>query len=433
MNFPTYLHTYLFLKESHHWSKERLERYQLQQIKKLIHHAYNHVPYYKKVFDECNHHPADINSIADFQKIPFLTKDLVKKNHDTLKAQNYPAHTFETYYTGGSTGHPLQFYIEKGKYFATMRAYGTIQNEWTHHHFFDKSLVIIGQRDLFKTARFGRTLSVSSFNINDPDIPLILQKMKALQPNYILSYPSSLTKLAMYIKNNNIQSIPRVKSIVCIAEVLYPWQRALIQDTFHGRVYEHYCQRESVAFGLTCTNTSYFHLFPQFGFVELIGKDGQHIQNEDEVGEIVGTSLLNYVFPFIRYKIGDLGVYTSQRCTCGCQYPLLKKIEGRTQEIALSKTQQPFSLTGLYDLVSRSTQHIKECQFYQDTAGTLILNIVKTTDFTDKDHDMIQKNFQNLFGDRLDLIIRFVDHIPLTQSGKYRFFIQKLPTEFIQY
>jgi phenylacetate-CoA ligase len=174
-------------------------------------------------------------------------------------------------------------------------------------------------------------------------------------------------------------------------------------------------------------------MFPQFGYVELIGKDGQHIQNEDEVGEVVGTSLVNHVFPFIRYKLGDLGVYTNQQCPCGCHYPLLKKIEGRTQEIALSKTHQPFSLTGLYDFVAKSTQHIKECQFYQDTAGTLILNIVKTHEFTDKDHHTIQKNFQNLFGDRMDLTIQFVDHISLTPSGKYRFFIQKIPIESIQY
>ena len=433
VNFPTYLNTYLFLKESHHWSKERLERYQLHSIKKLVHHAYKNVPYYKKLFDECNIQPTNINSLADFQHIPFLTKNLVRQNRDNLKARNYPAHTFDSYYTGGSTGQPLQFFIEKGVYFAIMRAYGTIQNEWTNRHFFDKSLVIIGQRDLFKTTRFGRTLSISSFNINDPDIPLILQKIHALQPKYILSYPSSLTKLTTYMRDHNIPSIQSVKSIVCIAEVLYPWQRALIEETFHCRVYEHYCQRESVAFGLTCQYTNYFHMFPQFGYVELIGKDGQHIQNEDEVGEVVGTSLVNHVFPFIRYKLGDLGVYTNQQCPCGCHYPLLKKIEGRTQEIALSKTHQPFSLTGLYDFVAKSTQHIKECQFYQDTAGTLLLNIVKTHEFTEKDHHTIQKNFQNLFGDRMDLTIQCVDHIPLTPSGKYRFFIQKIPIEYIQY
>lgn len=431
LNFPTFLNTYVFLKESQWWKKERIEKYQLLQLKKLLHNSYKNVPYYKKLLNECNLNPANINSLQDLQNIPFLTKDIVRQNLENLKATNYPQHKFEYFSTGGSTGQPLQFFIEKGVYFAKMMAYGKIQNEWTNHHFFDKYVTIIGQKELFKYGRFGRTLNLSSFNMNDEDIPIFIQKIRALKPKHILSYPSSLTKLACYMKKNNLNFFPSVKSVLCIAETLYPWQRTLIEEKFKCRVYERSCQRESVAFGIQCKNTNYFHMFPQFGIVELIGKDGKQIKNEDEIGEIVGTGLHNYNFPFIRYKTGDLGVYTSQQCSCGCHYPLLKRIEGRTQEFALSKTNQPIPLTGTYDLVAKSSQNIKECQFYQDTAGTLILNIVKTQNFTDNDNQMIQKNFHKLFGNRLDLTIRFVDHIPLTSSGKYQFLIQKLPIEFI--
>jgi len=44
--------TYAFLQESQWWSQERLEEYQRQQLSKLLNHAYENVPYYRRVFDE---------------------------------------------------------------------------------------------------------------------------------------------------------------------------------------------------------------------------------------------------------------------------------------------------------------------------------------------------------------------------------------------
>ena len=49
---------------------------------------------------------------------------------------------------------------------------------------------------------------------------------------------------------------------------------------------------------------------------------------------------------------------------------------------------------------------------------------------TKRDTQYIQDAFYKRFGNDLSLTIRFVDHIPRTQSGKYRFLIQKLPIEF---
>ena len=44
--------TYAFLQESPWWSKEQLEEYQLEQLSKLLQHAYENVPYYRRVFDK---------------------------------------------------------------------------------------------------------------------------------------------------------------------------------------------------------------------------------------------------------------------------------------------------------------------------------------------------------------------------------------------
>ena len=427
----TFIRNYTLLKESQWWSKEKLEEYQLLQLKKLLNHAYENVPYYSKMFKKLKLKPKEIQSINDLQKLPCLTKEIVRKNLNTLKATNYPEHKFEYLYTGGSTGQPLRFYIEKGVWISQLMAYGKIQNDWAGRSSFDKSVHMKGNQIPFEYKLFRRTLVLSSFYMNDKYMPLFIQKIRKLKPKHILGYPSALTNLVVYMKRNNLRGFPSIKSILCYAETLYERQRDLIEEMFQCRVYNQYSLRETVALGTTCEHSNYFHMFPEFSIIELIGKDAKPVTKEGEVGEIVGTGFHNYIFPFIRYRTGDLGVYITKKCLCGRNYPLLKRIEGRVQEFIVSKTKRLVPLTGVYGLVAKCSPNVKECQLYQDTEGKILINIVKEEAYTKKDTYNIQNNFQKKFGDEFKIRVNFLDHIPRTKEGKYRFLIQKLPIEFV--
>ena len=67
--------TYAFLQESQWWSREQLQEYQLEQLSKLLRHAYENVPYYRRIFDERGLKPKDIQDFKDLQELPYLTKD----------------------------------------------------------------------------------------------------------------------------------------------------------------------------------------------------------------------------------------------------------------------------------------------------------------------------------------------------------------------
>ena len=427
----TYLKTYKFLKKSQWWSQGQIEAYQFQQLSGLLHHAYENVPYYTRIFDNLNLKPKDIKSLKDLQKLPFLTKEIIKENIEELKAKNYPKYKFEHSMTGGSTGYPLQFYTEKGVWLARLMAYDKILMDWMDCTFLDKYVFITGRDDPWKYQLFGRVLILSSFYMNDEYMPQFIDKIKKLKPKYFLAYPSAITILANYMKKNNIENFPSVKFIACHAETLYEWQRNLLEETFNCRIHENYGLREQTAMGGTCECSNYFHMFPEYGIIELIDKDGKTVTKEDEIGEIVGTGFHTYIFPFIRYKTGDLGVYTTKKCKCGRNYPLLKRIEGRVQDFVISKTKQLTPFTRIHHLIAESSQNVKESQFYQDTDGEIVLNIVKTENYTDADSKAIQKNFQKTLGSGLHLTIQFVDHIPRTKRGKYQFLIQKLPIDFL--
>lgn len=422
----TFIHMYTLLKESQWWNKEQIEEYQLQQLKNLLTHAYKNVTYYTKLFNKLELKPEDINSFEDFQKIPYLTKEIVRKNLNTLKANNFPEHRFENLSTGGSTGQPLRFYVEKGFWRSRLLAYGIIQRKWTNRSFFDKCISITGKTS-FAYQQSGRTLVLSSFYMNDDYLALFVKKIRKFKPKNILGYPSSITNLAIYMKRKNLEKFSNIKSILCYAETLYGWQRDLIEEIFQCRVYDTYSLREQVALGSTCKHSNYLHMFPEFGIIELIGKDGKPVKKEDEIGEIVGTGFHTYIFPFIRYRTGDMGVYTSKNCQCGRNYPLLKRIEGRTQEFIISKTKLIIPLTGVYELVAKYSTNVKEYQLYQENPGEIIIKIVKGENYTEKDTIKIRESFQKRLGSEFTINVSFVDHITRTAMGKYQFLIQKLP------
>jgi len=87
--------TYKFLQESQWWDREKLEEYQMQQLENLLKHAYENVPYYRKVFDKRGLKPKDIQNINDLKKLPYLTKEIIRENLQDFIAQNYPKSRLE--------------------------------------------------------------------------------------------------------------------------------------------------------------------------------------------------------------------------------------------------------------------------------------------------------------------------------------------------
>ena len=67
-------------------SQEALYEYQSAKLRQIISHAYHNVPYYQKLFKKMNILPSDIQTQKDLKNIPYLTKDLLRNNFDSLVA-----------------------------------------------------------------------------------------------------------------------------------------------------------------------------------------------------------------------------------------------------------------------------------------------------------------------------------------------------------
>ena len=169
---PAFIKTYRLLKKSQWWSREQLEEYQLQQLGKLLNHAYDNVPYYRRIFDERGLKPKDIQNLGNLQKLPFLTKEVFRDNLYDLRARNYPTHKLEYVTTAGSTGPPLGFYYEKGVSRAIEWAFMKTQWDRVGYNLRDKCAVlrnnVVKSADrgrFWETTLFGRWLILSSLTL----------------------------------------------------------------------------------------------------------------------------------------------------------------------------------------------------------------------------------------------------------------------------
>jgi phenylacetate-CoA ligase len=424
-----YQKTYNFVKDSQYWTHEQIKKYQWQQLILLLNHAYEHVQYYKQLFKTQGITPDDIKSIYDFQQLPFLTKEIVQKYSNELKATNYPAYKFEETSTGGSTGYLLRFDIEKGVWFAKHLAYMKILIERAGCHIMDRSVQIIGREKPWEYRPLSRTLVLSSYHMTDQNLPIYLNKIRGLQPQYFIGYPSAITMLATYMKHNSFD-LKELKAIFCFGENIYDWQREFLEKFFKCRVHGQYGHREQCILAGTCEKSNSYHIFPDYGFVELIDRNGQQVTKDGETGEIVATGFHTGIFPFIRYKTEDIATYSTDHCECGRNYPLFKSIEGRIQDFLVSKTKRLVPLMGVLQLIAKSSPNMKEYQLYQDREGEIILHIVKKEGFSDEDVSHIRENFQTRLGDEFSLSLTYMDTIPLTSRGKYQFLIQKIPIHY---
>jgi len=436
LNYKVFKETYDFLQKSQWWSEDQIKVYQLNQLSKLLEHAYKNVPYYQKIFDIHGLKPKSIKSFEDLQKIPFLTKEIVQEKLNDLKATNYPDYKFSYLTTGGSAGIPLGFYEEKSISYAKELAYYNISLSRVDCNIKDKTVILRGEifprgdkGKFWKRFIFNRILVLSSYHLTDKNLPIYINKIQKFKPKQIIAYPSSITLLARFMKKNNYDPFKTLKVIVCGAETLYDWQRNLLEGFFKCRVFESYGHAEQAVHAGACEKSNYFHFFPEYGIVELLDKNGNAVKKENELGEIVATGFKNYLFPFIRYRTGDLGVYTYKKCSCGRKYPMVKKIQGRIQEFIVTKNNRLISMTAI-NMHSEAFDNVKQFQFHQGKKGQVVLNVIKKSDYTEKDTEKIKLELGKKLGDDADLEIKFVDEIPRTDRGKHRFLVQKLSVNF---
>ena len=266
---------------------------------------------------------------------------------------------------------------------------------------------------------YGR-LSYSSLYLRAETTPCYVRHILDTMPSILRGYPSFINDIAEYVLKNGI-SIPfPVKGVQLTAENAYDFQIENIRKAFNTSVFFQYGHSEVCVYGYTFDNTYEYCCSPFYGFTEVLGDDGLHV-NPGDVGEVVVTGFYNFAMPFIRYRTGDLALFngdTDGRVRLG-------KIVGRTQDCIFTENGEKVALTALiFGQHYRAFRNIQKWQLQQDSPGKVKIRIIREKGFSAEDEIEIRAKFKDICG--VDTEFEYVDLIPLSTRGKFRFLVQNV-------
>jgi phenylacetate-CoA ligase len=417
-------------------SKEKLEDFQLKQLKKLLTYAYQNVPYYQKLFDKIHFIPKDFQSIEDFKKIPYLTKNIIRENKNELISTKIPKKYIKKVRTGGTTGMPTEFILDKR--YATLTEMVYLKHMWSDRLGYKiRSRCILLREDTVETIVEGKKywkrntltnwLVMSAFHLNADTFKIYYNKIKSFKPEFILAFPSNALLLARFMKDNNLAPISSIKGIICASENLYDWQREFLTEVFDAKIFSYYGHSEKCVIAPESDETGNFEFYPQYGFAELLNSNGEDCKKENERGEIIATGFNNYISPFIRYKTDDVGTYTSQRSSNHPFWFNIKKIDGRVQDFLIDRDHVPKTYMHIDRPFWNLRDKVYAYQYVQNEPGKIILNIHSKNEIEEEEILEIKKIFHSTYF-KFDLEVQKVNHIARSKSGKFRYLVQNVKT-----
>ncbi len=319
-------------------SQDELRALQLKRLKWSLHHAYNNVEHYRKVFDEAGVHPDDLITIADLAKFPFTCKNDLR--------QNYPFGMFAVprkkvsriHASSGTTGQPTVVgYTQNdvdmwsGLMARSIWAAGGRPGDIVHVAY-GYGLFTGGLGAHYGAEKLGCTVIPVSGGMTERQV-LLIQDFK---PDIIMVTPSYLLAIADEFEK---MGVDRNKCSLKIGMFgAEPWtneMRKEIEEKFNIDAVDLYGLSEIIGPGVSgeCfREKDGLYVWEDHFYPEIINPETGEVLPDGEKGELVFTSLTKEAFPIIRYRTRDLS-----RLIAGSNRTMRKmeKITGRTDDMMI--------------------------------------------------------------------------------------------------
>ncbi|WP_213999919.1 AMP-binding protein [Arsukibacterium sp.] len=417
------------LERSQWLDSAQIAKLQQQRLQVFITDISQHCPYYQQLFAHEGLSAADINSVADLAKLPFLSKQLITDNQQALCSE--PQDKLQRYNTGGSSGVPLIFYMGKARVShdvaAKLRA-----TRWWGVDIGDPEVVLwgspieLGKQDRIKKIRDSlfRSYLLPAFEFTPAHIEAYLKQLQQLKPKMLFGYPSVIHQLALAAEARQLSLAELgIKVVFVTSEMLFEHQRTVIERVFNCPVANGYGARDAGFIAHQCPAGS-LHISAEDIIVEIIG-DNDEVLPVGETGEIVVTHLQTQAFPFVRYRTGDMGQLSNTPCKCGRGLPVLAHVSGRTTDFMLTTAGDKLHALSLI-YVLRDLSEIRQFKIIQHSQTEVEVQLVTVAPLSPSLAEQIISQFQQRLGTGCNITLKQLDSIASLPNGKHRYVESKM-------
>ena len=403
------------------WSPEQIRQWQDRRLRELIENAYRYSPYYHQLFDSLSIRPRDIRSAEDLERIPPLTKEILRERYNDILLQGKPGLHYRHCTTGGSTGNPTR-YVKDNESWGFDNAFNIWMWKQTGYRYGDRFLAL-GSSSLFPTQKgslrhklyYGirGKIPFNAMNLSQERLAECVDLIRKKNLHYIYGYASSLFLLAQYVEEHHLENDIRIKACFPTSEILTDLYRSTLERVFRCTVSDFYGAHDG---GIVAHNI-------HGGFKVSYNCLVQTADGSDS-GPALLTDVTSTSFPFIRYQLGDevslgdgYGSYFNGQ--------VLSRVIGRTSDVI--RLENGRVLTGPGFTVLFGKLRILGYRIEKNAPMTLLVEVVKREGYDRTDEELLLATLHKHAGEDCQIQIRYKDRVQTRKNGKNLFFLNSSP------
>lgn len=360
-------------------------------------------------------------SIKKWEDVPVISKTDFQRPLMQLTSNRFSKNQLYIANTSGSTGQPFTYAKDK---FCHALAWALIKQRYLQYGIHLNSLQArfygiplkggSALKEQLKDKLMNR-VRFPVFDLSSQRLNLFIDQFRRFSFEYIYGYTNSIRHFSQFLLDAGIvlRSVcPTLKCVIVTAEMCSSYDRKLIELATGVPCIIEYGSSETGIIGIE-----------REGVMQ--ASDELFYLETDENGSLLITSLFNYAFPLIRYRVGDLVELSrdpAQRKT------IIQKIMGRSDDlIRLPNGKIAAGLTMYYisrDLLDQMSR-IKEIYVTQTQLSSFKVFYVGEH-LSDKEELQIRRSFDAYLQPGLHLEIVKADTIRRKSNGKLQMFHSEL-------
>lgn len=324
-----------------HASRERIEQIQLEGIQKTVLDVYEHIPFYKKSFDEAGFDPRSVKSLDDVARIPFVQKQDLRDAYPYGMLAVPLKDIREIHMSSGTTGiATVGAYTEHD-----IKIWGECFSravDFAHGDENDVMQICYGY-GLFTGglgAHYGSiSAGCATIPISAGNTERQIRILREMGPTILACTPS----YAMHIADTAIEmglDPARDFSLRAGIHGAEPFSdnfRRDLERKLGYRVLDIYGLTETMGPGVAieCWEQQGLHIAEDHFYPEIINPETGEVLPDGEWGELVITTLDREASPVVRYRTRDITRIIPGECPCGRTHRRIDRIHGRTDDMLI--------------------------------------------------------------------------------------------------
>ncbi len=281
--------------------------------------------------------PNDLKTAEDFQKLPFTEKGELRNGYP-LGIQAVPdEEVVRIHSSSGTTGTPIIIPYTKqdvddwALMFARCYEMAGITKTDRIHITPGYGLWTAGIGFQLGCERLGAMAIPMGPGNTDKQLKMMVD----LQSTVLCATSSYALLLAEEIERRGIKDQIKLRKGVIGSERWGDKMRTRIANELGVELFDIYGLTEiyGPGIGINCEKEEHMHYWDDFIYLEIIDpKTGKNLP-DGQIGEIVITTLRKQGAPLIRYRTHDLSFIVPEKCSCGCTFPRIGRIIGRSDDM----------------------------------------------------------------------------------------------------